>query len=967
MYKKTKKTVSKILALSLALGFSFSDINGVISYATSSDKTSQKGSMYTDNIDRELTWGEIEELVDVTNEKAFIDAIDGAKEGKEEYKYGYVPSLGSSIAMKSNKEVVTNAFGASSSDKKLDPRKNPNAPNTQSDIITPVKDQAYSGTCWAFAAMSSVESDVLINKNQVKDFSEIHMGNNVSKRTTINTGGNIEQSFAYLTMLRGPQDESILPSAPDLPISTGWVDSSGNPVAAGAPGAVKDPYDIDSTSADGVSVNVTMPGHKPFDGKDDKSPEYRLTKMKVLNYDIDEIKKNIVEHGSVFAGFWIEQNVVPGGGGGFLSDDQVLYDYPAPDKGNHAVSLVGWDDDIKIGTQTGAWLVKNSWGEENGGAPYGEYGYHWMTYRSFDEGGSYAVFAGMENDMNDIKSLYSDDYFPSYSQWVSPYQSPVLADVYTKKSNDDETITDIGINLRASKPYDYKIYVTKKDEFKNTTDKSKWGTLVASGTTDFSGYHEVKLDQSVSLKGNAGDEFAIIYEIDGEVYTPIIVDENEYNASGEASISGSSLLLNTSTGKFEERKDPSGGEIAGGSTIKVLTRNVAADVEDPDSKDDPDPEPDPDPDDKDDPKPNPDPEPDPDDKDDPKPNPDPEPDPDDKDDPKPNPDPEPDPDDKDDPKPNPDPEPDPDDKDDPKPNPDPEPDPDDKDDPKPNPDPEPDPDDKDDPKPDDNEGLIDGILKLIGYKKPVEQGSSVQLYPFFKSNKDDKDTKFNVSLLLEKLDDKDGNEDNEESTLIDDGFEKRKANEFNWELTGNTDKESYVDETGLVHIGKNEEAEKVSVKASFKEASDVFATQDIDIEKQKDSGSKDKDKDNKDDDKKPNDVNDKDKNKPNDGNNKGDVDKKGNGNKDEIGVNKSKSDDINIDNSTEREIVNNITEKTVTKKIAPKKSKLQKPLEKPMQNTGVINTLSNVNGSSLVGMLAAGFIAFVSDIFRKKK
>lgn len=65
-------------------------------------------------------------------------------------------------------------------------------------------------------------------------------------------------------------------------------------------------------------------------------------------------------------------------------DDNQYYDYSTnsyystvSDNTNHAISVVGWDDDkVTNSSNKGAWLVRNSWGSDE----YSHFGYFWMSY-----------------------------------------------------------------------------------------------------------------------------------------------------------------------------------------------------------------------------------------------------------------------------------------------------------------------------------------------------------------------------------------------------------------------------------------------------------------------------------------------------------------------------------------------------------------------------------------------------------
>lgn len=65
-----------------------------------------------------------------------------------------------------------------------------------------------------------------------------------------------------------------------------------------------------------------------------------------------------------------------------------------PVLGGHAVIAIGYDDKRKIGDDTGALMIRNSWGEN-----WGENGYGWLPYRYIEEGLA-----------DDFWSLFKADY-----------------------------------------------------------------------------------------------------------------------------------------------------------------------------------------------------------------------------------------------------------------------------------------------------------------------------------------------------------------------------------------------------------------------------------------------------------------------------------------------------------------------------------------------------------------------------
>jgi C1A family cysteine protease len=82
------------------------------------------------------------------------------------------------------------------------------------NITTPLKDQGNSGSCWVFAAMGTLESNIKKVTNRTYDLSENHAKNVISKYSIIgnqnqipNTGGRAEEIIPYLVGWYGPVDE----------------------------------------------------------------------------------------------------------------------------------------------------------------------------------------------------------------------------------------------------------------------------------------------------------------------------------------------------------------------------------------------------------------------------------------------------------------------------------------------------------------------------------------------------------------------------------------------------------------------------------------------------------------------------------------------------------------------------------------------------------------------------------------
>lgn len=189
--------------------------------------------------------------------------------------------------------------------------------------VTPVKNQAACGSCWAFAAAGAFESSWLIENNQTIDSSE----------------------------------QRVFNCTPNSDCGGGFLYSA-----------------LDQLVTGGTTNEAALPYNAPTQGKAQCGPvtiPYQAVAWAPLESNWQTIstpaaiKAALCRYGPITTRIYVTNSFRAYTNGTYQQVETVNYNSP----GAHFVVIVGWDN------ARGAWRIKNSWG-----TGWGESGYMWIKY-----------------------------------------------------------------------------------------------------------------------------------------------------------------------------------------------------------------------------------------------------------------------------------------------------------------------------------------------------------------------------------------------------------------------------------------------------------------------------------------------------------------------------------------------------------------------------------------------------------
>ncbi len=230
--------------------------------------------------------------------------------------------------------------------------------------LSAIEDQGQTGCCWTFATMGSLESGLL--PSDPESFSEDNLALNsgfdsalAGTDSAYNSGGNALMSTAYLARWAGP-----------VLASQDAFDDSYTP-----PGL---------TAAKHVQDVLYLPPRTSWS-------------------DNGAIKAAVMSYGAVYTSMYADDGMCSDADSQYYNADNASYYCDgAPGQQDHAVDIVGWNDNYAASNFSsdgvtdqppgnGAFIVRNSWGTVWGG----DAGYFYVSY--YDTNFAYDVNAAFDD------------------------------------------------------------------------------------------------------------------------------------------------------------------------------------------------------------------------------------------------------------------------------------------------------------------------------------------------------------------------------------------------------------------------------------------------------------------------------------------------------------------------------------------------------------------------------------------
>lgn len=363
--------------------------------------------------------------------------------------------------------------------------------------VTPIKNQGATNACWSYAAMAACESSMIIHNgyDTSLDLSELltaYAGYNKNEDKMGMFDG-FQMNTDYI--MEGNRTESTIFA---LANQQGVVKESANHGQFSS-----EKLFFDSANIFKVYNAETMYAY---------NEAYVTDAYKIDFSTPDLVKEYIIRFGAGTA-----EHANPDE---YYNEETGAYYCGEGSWPNHAVAVVGWDDNYPrenfntngpAPENNGAWLIKNSFGTE-----HGNNGYNWVSYEDTSITMYPAIFYklsenGTYTNAYQYDDLSADNFYWDENNGMSFEGGAYMANVFTAQK-DNETLEAVSFyTLNSDLEYEIEIYTDVQDETDPTQGSFE---AVLSGEDLPKGYHTVKLSEHIPL--NKGEKFSVVINLKDE-------------------------------------------------------------------------------------------------------------------------------------------------------------------------------------------------------------------------------------------------------------------------------------------------------------------------------------------------------------------------------------------------------------------------------------------------------------------